>query len=167
MPKRMAVAALLLFTVACSSMQSDSGLGPANAANVVQPDVEIVQLSKMPSAARHVTGAVPVQYGVRVTNHAMHPILLTRVSVVSIGEGAYSLTQSSHPFKVWVAAADQGVVKFWAPANIDSASIFGANGPVTVRATLTFDSSIGQFEKIVVQQVNEFGGGEFGVSGTP
>lgn len=157
MHKTAAALAFLLLTSACASMKSDSGLGPARSADVVEPAVQIVQLSRMPGAARHITGGIPIQYGVRITNRASHPILLTRVTVVSMGEGAYNLAQSSHPFKIWIQPAGYGDVQFWAPASIDSATISGANGPVTVRATLTFDSSIGQFEKIVVQQVNEFG----------
>ena len=120
MPKQFAVAAILLFTVACASMKSESGLGAAKV-DVVEPDIQLVQLSSIPSAARHVTGGLPIQFGVRVTNRAAHPILLKRVAVVSMGDGAYNLAQSSHPFKIWIAPAEAGEVKFWAPANIDSA----------------------------------------------
>ncbi|MFZ2491293.1 MAG: hypothetical protein WA208_07395 [Thermoanaerobaculia bacterium] len=165
MSNRLAVAAIVLFLAACTSMKSESGLGAAKN-DVVQPDVLVVQLSRIPNAARHVTGAIPIQFGVRVTNRADHPILLTRVSVASMGDGAYNLTQSAHPFKLWINPSEEGEVRFWAPASIESASIVGANGPVTVRATLTFDSNVGQFEKIVVQQVNEFGRAEVGRGGT-
>ena len=40
------------------------------------------------------------------------------------------------------------------PANIQTTSLVGANGPVTLRVTAFFDSPEGQFKQVVVQQVN-------------
>ena len=149
-----AVAVLTLSSlVSCASMQSDSGLGNTQV-KVVKPTVELVQLSSIPFAARHVLGGVPVQYAMRVGNRSRGPITLKQVTVVSMGMGAYDVEQTSRPFSTMIAPDDDQVVEFWVPANITLSTVMGANGPVTLRATLHFDSPEGQFQEIVIRQVN-------------
>jgi hypothetical protein len=143
---------LLVFT-ACASMQSDSGLGGAKV-DIAKPELLIQQLSTVPVAARHIEGGIPVQYSLRVLNHAGEPITLKQVSVVSMGYGAYNVTQTSRPFKTLIQPDHTEAVQFWVPAYIDNASLVGANGPVTLRVVAQFDSPVGQFQQIVVQQVN-------------
>ena len=48
-------------------------------------------------------------------------------------------------------------VEFWAPASIDDPTILGANGPVTIRLTLYYETAAGTFQSIVVQQVQAGG----------
>lgn len=143
----------LLLVAACASMRSDSGKGRANA-EVPLPDLQIRQLSSVPSAARHVEGGIPVEYSLAVQNRAAQPITLKRVSVVSMGYGAYDVESTTHPFETVVQPAQTETVEFWVPANIQNASVVGANGPVTLRITAQFDSPLGQFQEVVVQQVN-------------
>ena len=149
--------ALLLIVVvtlaACASMKSDSGKGSAPA-NVVKPEVQISQMSEVPVAARNVTGGIPIQYAVAVLNHASTPITLKQLSVVSMGYGAYDVPSTSRPFNTAILPDQTQVVDFWVPANIQTSSLVGANGPVTLRLTAIFDSPEGQFQHIVVQQVN-------------
>jgi hypothetical protein len=147
-----AVAALLIVS-GCSTMQSDSGKGRAKVA-VPEPALQIQQLSTVPSAAQHIEGVLPVQYALQVVNNAAEPITLKQVSVVSMGYGAYNVPQTSQAFKSVIEPQQSQVVDFWVGANIKTTSLVGANGPVTLRVTAIFDSPDGQFQKIVVQQVN-------------
>lgn len=153
MKKSAAVVFSLVLLSACASMQSDSGKGAATV-NIPDPEIQIQQLSSVPPAASHVEGGLPVQYAVAVLNHAGTPITLKQVSVVSMGYGAYDVPSTSRPFKALIQPDQTQVVDFWVPANIQNASLVGANGPVTLRVTATFDSPDGQFQRVVVQQVN-------------
>lgn len=139
-------------------MQSDSGKGRANA-EVALPGLEIRQISAVPSAASHVEGGLPVQYAFLVQNRAGQPITLKRVNLVSMGYGAYDV-QASMPFKTVVQPGQTEMVQFWAAANVGNTSLVGANGPVTLRVTAQFDSPMGQFQEVVVQQVNATNGVE-------
>jgi hypothetical protein len=143
----------VLLLAACSSMKSDSGLGAAKV-DVPEPQLLIQQISAIPAAARHVEGGIPVHYSLAVQNRAAEPITLKQVSVASMGYGAYEVNQTSRVFKTIVAPGHTETVEFWVPAYIENASLVGANGPVTLRVTARFDSPLGQFQNIVVQQVN-------------
>jgi hypothetical protein len=151
--RRLAPVVFFLLVAACASMKSDSGRGRANV-EVPLPDLQIRQTSSVPSAAAQVTGGLPIQYALAVQNRAGQPITLKNVSIVSMGYGAYDVAQSSHPFKTVIQPAQTEVVQFWTAANISNPSLVGANGPVTLRVTAQFDSPLGQFQEVVVQQVN-------------
>jgi hypothetical protein len=153
MRKSAVAVVILLLAAACSSMKSDSGLGAAKV-NVVKPEIQIQQLSNVPVAAQHIEGGLPIQYALKVLNHASNPITLKQVTVVSMGYGAYDVPQTSRPFSAVVQPEQIQVVDFWVPANIGNVSLVGANGPVTLRVVASFDSPVGQFQQIVIQQVN-------------
>jgi hypothetical protein len=149
-----ALSLLLLTAAGCASSRSDSGLGNATA-KLADPEILVKQISTVPSAARHVEGGLPVRYVVRISNRSGEPITLKRIDAVSLGEGAYRLPSVSRPFNKQIQPEHYEQVDFWAPAFIDNATITGANGPVTLRLTTYFDSPVGQFQNIVVQQVHE------------
>ena len=67
--------------------------------------------------------------------------------------GAYSVEQTSRPFSLTVKPDAFETADFWVPAVADS-TILGANGPVTMRVIAHFDSPVGQFDEIVIQQVS-------------
>lgn len=148
----LAVIALVVLS-SCASMKSDSGKG-STAVNIPLPDMQIQQLSTVPGAARHIEGGLPIQYALAVQNHAGGPITLKQVNVVSMGYGAYDVPSTSRPFKALIQSDQTQIVDFWVPANIQTTSLVGANGPVTLRVTAYFDSPEGQFQQVVVQQVN-------------
>ncbi len=147
-----AVIALLVLS-SCASMQSDSGKGAATV-NIPKPGMQIQQLSSVPAAAQHIEGNLPIQYALAVLNRAGGPITLKQVSIVSMGYGAYDVPSTSRPFNALIQADQTQIVDFWVPANIKQTSLVGANGPVTLRVTAYFDSPDGQFQQVVVQQVN-------------
>jgi len=153
MKKSAIVLSALFILSACASMQSDSGKGAATV-DIVKPDIQIRQLSSVPTAARHVEGGLPVQYALAVLNHSGGPITLKQVNVVSMGYGAYDVPPTNRPFKAVIQPDQTSIVDFWVPANVQSTSLVGANGPVTLRVTAYFDSPDGQFQQMVVQQVN-------------
>lgn len=150
-----AVAVLALSLFGCASMKSDSGMGRATV-NITDPDVQIRQISSIPSAASHVEGAIPIQYELRVRNNAAQVITLKEVTLQSMGYGGYDLVPTSRPFTLTIEPAAIQAVQFWVPANVQQASLVGANGPVTLRVTAHFDSPLGQFQRVSVQQVNAF-----------
>jgi hypothetical protein len=152
------VLAVALAALSCSSMRSDSGLGQAPA-SLIRPEITLVQLGGVPGAARHVTGGVPVNLRIQVANKSAEAITLKSLTVVSMGRGAYDVDQTSRPFKLTVKPDGYETADFWVPATAD-ATILGTNGPVTLRVVAHFDSPVGQFDEIVIQQVG-------GTSGHP
>jgi hypothetical protein len=147
-----AIAALTL--TGCASGHSESGLGSATVP-IVDPEIQITQMSEVPGAARYITGGLPIKYLVKVANHDKQPITLTRIDVQSVGMGAYTLSPTSRPFKMKVAPDGLMAAEFWVPAIIDDVTVYGANGPVTLRCVAQFDSPVGQFQRVFVQQVHD------------
>ena len=153
-----AASAVVLLTLAgCASSQSASGLGSASA-NIIEPELEIRQLSHVPIAARHATGATPVKYEFRVANRSAEWIKLVRVDVQSVGLGAYRVDSTSRPVGKRIEPDEFQTFEFWIPAVVEMETVVGANGPVTLRAVAHFDSAVGQFEKVYVRQVNAMPG---------
>ena len=134
--------------IGCSSAAPDSKKA------LDEPQIVIRQLSNVAEAARHMTGNISVQYRVDVENRAKFPITLKRIDVVTIGSGAYNLRPTSAPFNAQLNPGETRAVQLWAPAFIDDPTIIGANGPVTIRATVYYDTPAGTSQTIVVQQVN-------------
>jgi hypothetical protein len=138
--------------IGCASASPD-----AKQARLDEPQIRITQISNIAEVARHVTGAISVQYRVDVENRARTPITIRRIDVVSLGSGAYNLRPTSVPFSEQLNPGESRPVQFWAPASIDDPTILGANGPVTVRVTLYYETPAGMAQTIVVQQVQARG----------
>jgi hypothetical protein len=152
--RKLLAVSLLLFA-ACSSSSSKSAKAP-----VTSPEIRIVQTRGIPPAARHIAGSIPVRYAVRVTNRATEPITIRNIAAQSIAEGAYELRPTTLPFNEQIAPGAHGDVEFWADAVVTNPSMLGANGPVTLRLIVHFDSPKGGFDEVVVRQVNETGSGK-------
>jgi hypothetical protein len=138
----------------CASSKSESGLGNAKV-HLIEPEIAFVQTNYMPPVATQITGPIPVHYQVRVANKSGEPITLTRIDVQSLGAGAYALREQSRPFKTKIAPDHFELVELELRGFISDPTVYGANGPVTVRAVAHFDSPVGQFDSIIVQQVHE------------
>jgi hypothetical protein len=143
---------LSLLLAACASTQSDDNAG-ATKVNLAKPTIEVAQLSSVGAAARNVTGGLPVQFRISVTNNADAPIKLTQVQLQSLGGGAYELRPTTNPYDVTIEPKQTQSVEMWAPGNIPYASVAGANGPVTLQARLSFDSASGKFQEVIVENV--------------
>lgn len=156
MGKSITTAAIVLFLAACSTMKSDSGMGNIKV-DIIHPDIAISQLTSVPAAAEHMQGAVPIRYRIRVANRSSQTITLKRVGMQSIGYGAYSIAPTSQSVALKVDPDNSQSVDVWVPANVDFDTTLGANGPVSIRLTLQFDSPVGQFQEMVVRQVSAAG----------
>jgi hypothetical protein len=146
--KKSTVFFLAIFLTACASTASNNAK-----VNIPDPGIEVEQISSTPAVAEHVTGGVPINLAMAVTNHATIPITLKRVNVQSIGTGGYNVPSTSRPFKdivIQPGATEQ--VQFWVGAYADT-SVAGVNGAVALRVIAQFDSSLGAFEYSSVHQV--------------
>lgn len=139
-----AVALLLLSTCATNNSR----------VSLIAPEFRIMQITNVGEAARHVTGGISVGYHAEILNRSSETLTLRRIQLESMGEGAYAVPASTRPFDLPVPPDQVAAVEMWVPAYIQSATIMGANGPVTIRAKVEFDSADGMFQKIYVQQVN-------------
>jgi hypothetical protein len=148
MRKTFAVLAVLVMA-SCAAMQRSNANG-----KVADPEVSLVQTSRVPDAAEYSTGGVPVSFRMDVTNRADVPITLKRVDVVSVGGvGGFDIPSTSHPFTTTIAPGGKDSVEFWVAGNATGQNVTGANEPVTVRVVATFDSSLGSLQNVTIQQV--------------
>lgn len=157
--RTIAALALSLLLAACAS--SPDGLQTVDAArvNLSKPTIAIAQLTSVGAAAeKTLTGGLPVQYAIRVTNNSDTAIKLTRMNLQTLGSGAYEVRPDSRPFDVTIEPNQSQDVKVWVSGYIPYSSVAGANGPVTVRATLFFESAKGKFQEIFVENVARPGG---------
>jgi hypothetical protein len=122
-----------------------------------EPDINIYQISRVAVGTEHDTGPVSAQFAVEVKNKLTEPLSLRRVAVQSIGGGAYTLRPYSQAFNETIAPGQTKRVSFWAPAVINVDTVAGANGPVTLRASLEFEAGGKKFQKVEVQNVGTMG----------
>jgi hypothetical protein len=120
--------------------------------DIAQPQVEIQQLSSVPIVAEQVTGGMPVQYRMSVTNAAQVPITLRRVAMRSMGSGAYTVQPTSKPYSLVIAPGATETFDLWVPAYVTT-SVAGANGAVALQLRTQYDTSSGSFENVTVSQV--------------
>ena len=150
-----AALSLSLLLAACASSGGDLETIDAARVNLSKPTIAIAQLTSVGAAAeKRLTGGLPVQYAIRVTNNSDEPIKLVRLNLQTLGSGAYEIRGSSHPFAVTIEPRQSQEVKVWASGYIPYASVAGANGPVTLRATAFFDSAKGKFQEIFTENVS-------------
>ena len=146
---RTAVTLTALFLLAACATDS-AAPGP-------EPDINIYQISRVAVGMEHDTGPVSAQFAVEVKNKLTEPLSLRRVAVQSIGGGAYTLRPYSQAFNETIAPGETKRVSFWAPAVINVDTVGGANGPVTLRASLEFEAGGKKFQKVEVQNVGTMG----------
>lgn len=145
----------LLLSVSLLAFLVPARCTTANAtANLIEPEFRIRQVGGQAYAARHVQGAISVNFQVEIINRSAEPLEVNRIQVESMGAGAYSLPSSSRPFARTIPPEHIEVFELWVPASTET-TILGANGPVTIRSVVSFTSSIGKFQKVYVRQVND------------
>ena len=144
---RRAFAVLVLGLAACSANQL------SRKSPIAEPEVVIEQTSNVAPAARNITGGITVRFRVRVRNLANEVVTLKRIDMRSIGIGSYTIDGISQAFNVGIKPGSESAVEFWAAGFIADPSVTGANGPVTLRAVMLFDSASGQLQTVVTQQV--------------
>jgi len=149
----LATIALLLLGCTSAAPQQQQSTAPLS-----EPEIQIAQLSNVAEAARQMSGPLSVQYQVHIGNRANFPIVIKRIDVNSIGSGAYTLRPASNPFNQTLQPGHAVALTFWAPAVVDDPTILGANGPVTIRVAVQYETPSGTTQTIAVQQVHALGG---------
>lgn len=137
---------LLIFGCSSSSVPSNVSMIP--------PELQIRQVGGTAYAARHELGSIPLRFEIDILNKTAEPITLERIEMQSLGEGAYTLNTVSKPFDRRLDPDRVETVELFAPAYVNK-TILGGNGPVTLRATAYFKSSLGSFRQVYIQQVND------------
>ena len=142
---RRAAVLLLLVAAGCASSSSKHP----------EPEVALEQTSAVPEAARNITGSIPVRFRVTIHNTTATALQLHHMDLVTQGEGAYALQPPiSRSFDESIAVGDTKSYDVWGSAFIDSPAVEGANGAVTIRLIIQFDSPTGAFQSVSVQRVH-------------
>lgn len=147
--KHTAICALLLLA-ACASSQSN--------APVPAPEINIVQ-TYGPSDLPYSRGvsSINAEYAIQIMNKADVPITLTHVSLQSVGMGTMAMRREERGFNAVVPAGATGEVRVNALLYFTSdASGSPTREPLTLRATMNFDSPKGKFVKIAQQNLSQF-----------
>src|SRR5258708_4754732 len=126
------------------------GCATNDAAPGAEPDVTLIQLSRVAEGTQYDTGPISAQYAVVVKNTMTEPLKLRHVNMQSIGGGSYTLPSYSQGFNESILPGETKQVSFWAPAYVSMQTVAGANGPVTLRATLEFEAASREFQKVVI-----------------
>ena len=156
--KQVLVVLICLFTLSCGS--TSPAVPEANAVKLAAPDVTFFQLVG-PADQNFPSGSIQVQYGIRVANNAPEEITLRSIEVSSVGTtGPYVLKRDTFFFRKRIDANNHGDVTWWSTA-IARGNPFAldAQAPVSVRATLLFDSARGAFRKVVFRDFSQSGSG--------
>jgi hypothetical protein len=140
---RRAASIVLVFIAGCASSRSSGN----------DPEIRLVQTSSVAEAARNVQGAIPVAFRLTIRNTLQTPLTLKRLELQSIGEGAYSLSPLTRSYDRVIQPGAEESFDMWGSANA-SATILGANGPVTIRAIAQFDAASGSFQTVVMRQIH-------------
>ncbi len=149
--KRIACCVLLLALAGCGS----SAKYP-----VTPPDVEIIQIYG-PSDLNYSRGisSVNAQYGLQITNRATDPITLKHVTLESVGGGTIAMRREDRAFNNEIPPGQTGQAVVNARVFFTSDSSGSpTREPITMRATLNFDSPKGKFNKIVQKMIGQFPG---------
>jgi hypothetical protein len=122
------------------------------------PEVQIVQLygpSDLPYSRG--TSTVEAQYGIQITNRSSDPVTLTHVSLQSVGGGTIAMRREDRGFNNTIEPGQTGQAVMNARVYFTS-DVSGSptREPLTVRATLSFNSPKGSFTRIVQQNLSQF-----------
>ncbi|HEX7419452.1 MAG TPA: hypothetical protein VF505_06175 [Thermoanaerobaculia bacterium] len=153
--KHIAFCALLLAIAACTS-SSASHNGPVTPL----PSVEIVQIYG-PADVNYSRGMsfVDAQFSLEITNPSTDPITLKHVTLESVGGSSIRMRREDRAFNNEIPPGQTGQAVVNARVYFQSDSSGSpTREPITMRATLSFDSPKGKFNRIVQKMVGEFPG---------
>ena len=103
--------------------------------------------------------SVDAQYGLQITNPSSDPIILKHVTLESVGGSSIAMRREDRAFnnEIPPGQTGQAVVNarvFFRSDNSGSPT----REPLTLRATLNFDSPKGSFNRIVQKMIGQFPG---------
>ena len=151
--KRIAFCALLVVIVACASSSHTSPVTPL-------PSVEIVQIYG-PADLSYSRGisSVEAQYGLEITNPSSDPITLKHVTLESVGGSSIRMRREDRAFNIEIPPGQTGQAVVTARVYFQSDNSGSpTREPITMRATLSFDSPKGSFNRIVQKMIGQFPG---------
>ena len=147
--KRATILSILLLA-ACATSQ-DAPVNPA-------PDVLIEQTygpANIPYSRG--TNSIVGEYAISVQNKADVPITIKRVDLQSVGGTTIAMRREDRAFDVSVNPGSVETVKLNPRMYFTSTgSSAPSNEPLTVRATIHFDSPNGTFRRIVTRTISQF-----------
>jgi hypothetical protein len=149
--KRLALLACAVLAAACSS-------GPK--VNIIQPELQMYQLVG-PADLNYPSGAIEVQFGLRIANKSGETIKLRKIDLTPVGLGGpYTVRRRGYFFNEEVPPGGSKEVSFWVRADAEGdANANDANAPVSLRAVALFESPAGSFRSILMKTFNQRGGG--------
>lgn len=156
MKKTVALLLLVLTTACASSSRSDRDAGRSRREKK-RVAIDVVQLVG-PANVQSV-GNYDVQFGVAVKNLSNEPVTIRRVELRQIGTGTYMLNgpPDSFLFSKKVPPGSREGVAFWMHAYVRvRQGDFGSSEPVSLRATVFFDSPTGPFREVIHKVLGQF-----------
>ena len=145
-------AVILLLAVACASSKSQTG-------KAAKPDLPIeIEQVVGPAELNYPYGPIEVQYQLVVQNPTSQPITLTRVAVATLNSqgSAYTLRRDFYNIRKTIAPHATEGVTFWAKAFSYGRSMRDTE-PITLRAIVYFDWPEGNFQKILMRELPQYG----------
>ena len=150
------ISAFALVAVVALGCSSSSQKYPVSEA----PEIQIVQIygpSDVPYSRG--TSTIDAQYGLQITNKAVEPITLKHVTLESVGGGTIAMRREDRGFNNEIPPGQTGQAVINARVIFTSdASGSPTREPLTIRATLMFDSPKGSFNRIVQRMLGQFPG---------
>ena len=150
--KRLPFALILILAAACASSNSKTG-------KTAKPDpaIEIEQLVG-PAELNYPYGPIEVQFQLTIQNPTPQPIMVTRVAVATLNSqgAAYTLRRDFYNLKKTIAPHATDAVTFWAKAFSYGRSMRDTE-PITLRTIVYFDSPDGNFQKILMRELPQYG----------
>jgi hypothetical protein len=146
---------LALVAIAALSCASAAQKVANDAAEADAPQIEILQISPPSGGTTYFPGPTTISLQLRVGNPSSQPIKLRRLEIYSQGFGAYSIPHTTRTFEEVIPSGEGRAVQFWVNAIARGSDL---NAPVTVKASVFFDTPKGPTRQLVMQEV-EYNGG--------
>ncbi|HWW62747.1 MAG TPA: hypothetical protein VN181_15335 [Thermoanaerobaculia bacterium] len=139
--------AVALIIAGCASGNSSNGGPPV--------ELDLAQIGGGAQDTFYFRGPVNVQYRLAINNPTNEPLTLRRISLQTIGSGAYVLNTGVSPIQATVPpnASVQIPLSAWGRAR---GGFMTSTEPVTVRALAYFDSPHGSFVKQATKLLSQF-----------
>jgi hypothetical protein len=154
--KRIAFCVLLVVIAACASSSSPKPSGGVTPL----PTVDIAQVYG-PADLNYSRGIsfVDAQYSLEITNPSTDPITLKHVTLESVGGGSIRMRREDRSFNNEIPPGQTGQAVVTARVYFQSDnSGTPTREPITLRATLSFNSPKGSFNRIVQKMIGQFPG---------
>jgi len=99
------------------------------------------------------------EFGIQITNPSDDPIILKHVTLESVGGSSIAIRREDRGFNNEIPPGQTGQAVVHARLYFTSDSSGSpTREPITMRATLNFDSPKGSFNRIVQKMIGEFPG---------